>query len=129
MKAKTLKTCGMTKKCTKCKTLKPASDFYLKNKEKGWLRPECKVCSNRLTTERRKQSLDGYWYVYKIVDDHYVGITSDLKSRKASHKHNGLKAKSMIKIAKYKKPEYAIIHEAIMHLMGWKGCSLKPKGQ
>jgi hypothetical protein len=119
----------MTKKCTKCKIEKSKNDFYLKNKEKNWIRPECKDCSNKLTLERRKKSLDGYWYVYKIVEDNYVGITSDFNSRKASHKCNGKKVKSMKKIAKYKRPEYAIIHEAILHLIGYKGCSLKPEGQ
>ena len=117
------------KKCTKCNKEKPKSDFYLKNKKKGWLRSECKKCCIKLSIQKRKNKLDGYWYVYKILEDNYVGITSDYESRKASHKNLGKKVKTMKKIAKYKRPEYALIHEAILHLIGYKGCSLKPKGQ
>jgi len=117
------------KKCTKCLKEKPKSNFYLKNKEKGWLRPECKACSIRLSAERRKKLLNNCWYVYKIQEDNYVGITSDFDSRKAVHKYRGKKVSSMKKIAKYKRPEYAIIHEAILHLFGCKGCSLKPAGK
>ena len=117
------------KRCTKCLKEKPKDDFYLKNKERGWRRPECKSCSCKLTTERRLAKLDGYWYVYKILEDHYVGVTSDYKSRKASHKHKGKKVGTMKIIAKYKRPEYALIHEAVLHLFGYKGCSLKPDGE
>ena len=117
------------KKCTKCLIEKHKSEFYLKNKEKGWLRPECKKCSIKLTAERKKAKADGYWYVYKILEDNYVGITSNFKSRKATHKNLGKNVKTMKKIAKYKRPEYALIHEAVLHLMGYKGCALKPKGQ
>ena len=119
----------MIKQCTKCKSVKDSSEFYLKNKAKGWLRSECKKCSVELTTVRRKTKSDGYWYVYKILEDNYVGITSDFDSRKAVHKYRGKKTKTMKKIARYKKPEYAIIHEAILHLLGYNGCQLKPDGQ
>ena len=117
------------KKCTQCKELKKESEYYSNGKPKKGLRPECKKCTNRIHVSRRKQKLDGYWYVYKIVEDNYVGITSDFKSRKAVHKYNGKQVKTMKKIAKYKRPEFAIIHEAILHLIGYKGCSLKPQGQ
>jgi len=119
----------MTKQCTKCKLVKNNSEFYFKNKDKGWLRPECKKCSIELTKARRKAKSDGYWYVYKILEDNYVGITSDFDSRKAVHKYKGKKTKTMKKIARYKRPEYAIIHEAILHLFGYNGCQLKPDGQ
>jgi hypothetical protein len=34
----------MTKQCSKCKIVKPTSDFNWRNKAKGWLRPECRTC-------------------------------------------------------------------------------------
>ena len=115
-----------TKVCTQCKTEKSKDDFYLKSKKKGWLRPECKSCSNKITIARRKKyNCDGYWYVYKIVEENYVGITTDFKTRKASHRYKGKKVKTMKKIARYRRVELAIIHEAILHLMGYKGCQLK----
>ena len=118
-----------TKKCTKCNIVKSRSDFYIKKKGTNWIRPECKECNIIQTTDRRKDKKTGYWYVYKIIEDNYVGITSDFNSRKATHKNLGKITSTMKIIAKYKKPEYALIHEAIMHLLGYKGCSLKPKGQ
>lgn len=117
------------KKCTQCKELKKESEYYSNGKPKKGLRSECKKCTNKKTIARRQQKLNGYWYVYKIVEDNYVGITSDFKSRKAVHKYKGKQVKTMKKIARYKRPEFAIIHEAILHLIGYKGCSLKPKGQ
>lgn len=117
-----------TKICSKCNELKVQSEYYKNGKPKKGLRPECKKCTIKYRTLKRKEELDGYWYVYKITEDNYVGITSDLKGRKAVHKYNGKQIKAIKIIAKYKKPELAIIHEAILHLIGYKGCSLKPKG-
>jgi 5-methylcytosine-specific restriction endonuclease McrA len=35
-----------TKRCTKCQTVKPVSEFYRKRKGKNGLRPQCKLCCN-----------------------------------------------------------------------------------
>jgi hypothetical protein len=118
-----------TKKCNKCNKVKLISEFYLSNSKKKYFRSDCKECNIIQTTDRRENNKTGYWYVYKIIEDNYVGITSDFNSRKATHKYLGKVTSTMKIIARYKKPEYALIHEAIMHLLGYKGCSLKPKGQ
>lgn len=118
-----------TKKCTKCNVVKSRSDFYIKKKGTDWIRPECKDCSIKSTTIKRKIGLSGYWYVYKLKKENYVGITTDMKSRMATHKHIGKCTEDAKIIAKYKKVEFAIIHEAILHLIGYKGCHLKPDGQ
>ena len=114
------------KKCTKCSIEKPKSDFYFKDKERVKLKYECKECNIKWRTERKKEKNDGYWYVYKIAADNYVGITSNFLSRKATHKSRGKRVDSMKKIARYRRPEYALIHEAFLHLIGYNGCALKP---
>ena len=117
------------KKCTKCKQTKPLLDYYKRGKDKG-KRPESKSCSISYRKSKRKESLDGYWRVYKLPSEKYVGITSDVKSRMNSHrsgKQTAAKNVDDIKIlAKYKRVEWAIIHEAVYHLLGYDGCHLKP---
>jgi len=116
------------KKCTKCKQTKPLLDYYKRGQDKG-KRSECKSCHIAYRTLKRKESLDGYWRVYMLPSEKYVGITSDMNSRMASHRsgsHTCAKNVDNVKIlAKYKKVEWAIIHEAIYHLFGYNGCHLK----
>jgi hypothetical protein len=117
------------KNCTKCKQVKPLSDYYNNGTGKG-KRPECKKCCLADTRMRRKRDLDGYWRVYKLPSENYVGITSDIRRRVNSHrsgKQTAAKNVDDIKIlAKYKRVEWAIIHEAVYHLLGYDGCHLTP---
>lgn len=115
-----------TKKCTKCGFVKNRSSFYF---NKNGIRSECKQCSIKYTIKKRKTSLNGYWYVYKLKKEKYIGITTDIKSRMSSHKCNGKYVEDFKIVAKYKRVELAIIHEAILHLIGYKGCHLTPDGK
>ena len=58
-----------TKVCTKCNKEKLESEYYSKGKPKVGLRSECKECSTKLSIKRRDKNKDGYWYVYKIIEE------------------------------------------------------------
>ena len=119
----------LMKNCTQCKQTKPLSDYYKNGTRKG-RRSECKKCGIASRRANMKNMIDGYWRVYKLPSENYVGITSCMKSRMNSHrsgKQTPAKNVDDVKVlAKYKKVEWAIIHEAIYHLLGYNGCHLKP---
>jgi len=47
------------KKCSICKDIKPAAEFYLSNTNKDGLHGWCKVCSDRRTVENGRKRLYG----------------------------------------------------------------------
>lgn len=113
-----------TKVCTKCKIEKKTTEFYMKNNKKGWLRPECKKCSVKLTRERKEKQKNG-WKVYILPKEKYAGITNHVPSRKSYHRSTGKNLEGFKVVASYDKVELAIIHEARLHLRGYRGCHLK----
>lgn len=46
-----------TKKCIKCKEIKPRSEFYLRNKNRNWISAECKFCSKRTRRLNKEKKL------------------------------------------------------------------------
>lgn len=46
----------MNKTCPCCQTEKPKSDFYFANKEKTRYAVNCKVCFNKISTERNREN-------------------------------------------------------------------------
>lgn len=45
-----------TKECIKCKLEKPRSEFYFRNKSRGWLMSVCKMCSHKQSAESHKRN-------------------------------------------------------------------------
>lgn len=46
------------RRCKKCGSIKPITDFEVTNKERGWRRHECKSCTKKRVTAWRKRSVD-----------------------------------------------------------------------
>lgn len=70
----------------------------------------------------RKKRAEGKWTVYKLKDG-YVGISKYVERRMKEHRNQGNDTEGYKVIAKFKRPEPAIIVEAIYHWMGYKGCA------
>ena len=71
-----------------------------------------------------RERLKGRWKVYLVVSKRYVGITSTtIKKRMYAHKRDHGWTDEKIKVlASFKRPEPAIILEALLHWFGYKGC-------
>ena len=70
--------------------------------------------------ELKAERLDGYTYVYYLPEEHYVGITCDLKERLADHKKtkiiNGWEV-----IARFERRVDARWFECMFHQRGYRG--------
>lgn len=61
---------SITKRCTNCNKNKTIKDFYLRNKEKGWLSSWCKNCVKQHVlsfqkTPKQRTRIKKYWHTVK----------------------------------------------------------------
>ena len=117
-----------TKICKTCNIKKPLTEFHKCIKKNGtWLRSYCKDCGKKARIEWRNSKKDGYWTVYYLPEEHYVGITNCVHERMNEHKFKGKIINNYEIIGKYKHPAAALMVEAAFHLHGYHGCIYKNK--
>lgn len=105
--------------CSVCKIPKNESNFsILKN---GYYKSQCKECRNKRAIEIRASRKDGYYYLYYLPEEHYVGITNFVKQRIAKHKHLGKVVDNYEIICKFKFAVQAHLYETYLHCMGYNG--------
>lgn len=113
------------KTCRVCNKQKPIEDFGTRL---GKPTNRCKPCKYKQNNEWRKKKRDAtkkYYWVYYLPEEHYVGITSDIKARMEQHEYNGKITDGYELYGKYRHPAEAIIVEAWFHLHGYYGCNYK----
>ena len=82
-----------------------------KNKEK-------RAAQKKALAESKK---DGLYTVYLIVNENYVGMTSDLNKRFIKHKSKGKDVSDVKILSKYKTKREALDVEAGYHKLGYNG--------
>ena len=122
------------KKCSKCKANKNVNEFY--KREGGRLRSHCKECMGEQSKNRKiwrgKEYLDhqrryrasfkdGYYSVYYLPEEHYVGMTNNVKSRMDYHKSNGKITEGLEIIAKFERAVDAHLFETMLHQRDYNG--------
>lgn len=109
--------------CRNCKKDLPKSKFYKitnsayskkEDRVKFYINysKDCRECTS---------SKDGKYKVYLIPSDMYVGITSNIKRRKANHKRTGKDVSKFYILFKTKSIKLATFVESLLHLVGFKG--------
>ena len=64
---------------------------------------------------------DGYYYVYYLPEEHYIGVTGGLTYRKYSHKSNGRYINDIEIVFKTPNRKLAYDVEKKLHNMGYEG--------
>ncbi len=117
-----------TKKCKVCSIEKDLSEFHKCIKSNGtYLRSYCKECGRKQRRDWRDSKKDGYWYVYYLPEEHYVGVTGLIYDRMKEHQRSGNIIDGYEIIAKYKHPALALMAEALFHYCDYNGCTLNKK--
>ncbi len=122
----------MSKKCTKCNTIKDNSDFAISKSNKDGLQYQCRTCRAEYKRERReyisKVEKERYYskkhdyVVYLMPDDNYVGVTTNLAKRMATHKcHYGRNTDGVRVLCEFKDKESARELEDFIHSLGYAG--------
>lgn len=110
------------------KEKKSASDkaYYQANKEKiKAYHKEFNIINRKRLAEKAKiyaeSFKDGFYTVYYLPKENYIGITSQLKQRLTSHKCKGKDVLDVEIINKYKTKREALDVEAAFHNAGYLG--------
>lgn len=133
------------KRCTKCNIEKELSEFrfyYRKAEDRSYYRQPCKDCEkisargralrwakNNLKRARDKSMKyyyntlkDGYYYVYLLPNENYVGQTSTIKKRIREHLNDHNRDTTDWKVLhKCTTREEALSLERSYHEKGYKG--------
>lgn len=76
----------------------------------------------KANSKKYKESLkDGFYTVYYLKEDHYVGQTISLRRRLGKHKRNGRHVLDAEVLAKFETREEALAFESRLHDMGYHG--------
>ena len=67
------------------------------------------------------QQLTGYFYLYYLPEEHYVGITNNMYVRMKHHKYKNKYIEDVEIIAKFERQVDAHLYETKLHSMGYEG--------
>lgn len=112
-----------TKECKWCNKILPINEFHFTTSAKKARRCYCKDCGRSQRRGWRENKKDGYWYVYYLPEEHYIGITSLINERMKEHNQKGKITEGFEIIAKYNHPALALMTEALFHYCGYEGCN------
>lgn len=130
-----------TKECKDCKVEMPIEEFLPLLRGK-YYKSYCKSCmyKRQRTYESknkkkikaiRKKWMDaqknGFYNVYLIVNENYVGSTDNIYRRMANHKNLGRDISKIEIIAKFKNRKDAIELEKFLHNSGYEGKHINNK--
>lgn len=84
--------------------------------------PERVLASKRKSANKwYKNNVDGYIHVYYLPEEHYIGITHNVKHRMRTHHRNGKMVDGYEVIARFERRVDAIWFEAMFHQRGYIG--------
>ena len=106
-----------------CKTCGIELDVNRLKKDRRLL---CKDCNNSrilkfVNNQNNKRAKSNKYYMYYLPEEHYIGITNYPKNRKAQHSSKGKITEGMEIVAEYNNPKLLVLHEALMHYIGYNG--------
>lgn len=107
-------------KCSKCQESKPFSEFHIDRSRASGLQRYCKSCKRSVDVHGKKE-FDGYFIVYYLPKERYIGMTKNFTKRKKRHKENGKNIKYAFIVLKTKKMKLAHLAETILHMIGFNG--------
>ena len=138
---------SLMKECITCKETKELTEFSKNKNRKDGLQYRCKSCNKEYNKQHyltnpdyRKQNYldniesykqynkqyrlsknDGFYSVYLIPSDNYVGVTESLYKRMAQHKSIGRDITDYRILAQFNNREEALEVEELIHDLGYNG--------
>ena len=71
--------------CSKCKVVKPVSEFHIDRSRVSSIQRYCKACKKAVDVHGKKE-FSGYFILYYLPKERYIGMTKNFTKRKARHK-------------------------------------------
>lgn len=106
--------------CSKCKKPKPVSEFHIDRSRASGLQRYCKSCKRSADVHGKKE-FDGYFIIYYLPKERYIGMTKNFTKRVKRHKENGKNVKYAFIVLKTKKMKLAHLLETLFHMLGFNG--------
>lgn len=107
-------------KCSKCKKVKPATDFHLDRSRKSNLQRYCKSCKKKADVHGREKD-EGKFIIYYLPKERYIGMTKNFSKRVKRHKERGKNVKYAFVVVKTSRMKLAHLIETMFHMLGFNG--------
>ena len=108
------------RKCSKCKRSKPQSDFHVDRSHSSGFQRYCKPCKKVVDVHGKKE-FSGYFIVYYLPKERYIGMTKNFTKRRTKHRENGKNVKYAFIVLKTKRMKLAHLIETLFHMFGFNG--------
>ena len=109
------------KVCSRCETEKDLNLFYNDKTKRDGLRPDCKLCINKVKKANYESSKDSYHTLYYLPEEHYIGVSCRPSGRVRDHRVRGKLIDNWESVATFKTKRDALDAEAYMHSIGYNG--------
>ena len=109
-----------TQSCSKCNKIKFESEFHKDRSRKSGLQRYCKSCKRQVDVHGKK-TFDGYFIVYYLPKERYIGMTKNFTKRKGKHKERGKNVKYAFIVLKTRRMKLAHLVETLFHMLGFDG--------
>ena len=106
------------KKCYKCDTVKPFTDFYKSTRDGYGSR--CKACE-KIYNQERWQRRKHEPCVYYLPEHHYIGVSSMIEQRLYEHKSSGKITEGYEILCYFEREVDAAWMEIQFHQRGYNG--------
>lgn len=118
------------KQCTKCRLEKNLSEYHKDGGALDGHRGMCKTCRSEnvdkkyvsaKNKEHRLKHKTKECIVYYLPEEHYVGITNNLRFRMKAHRQKGKITEGYEVIAKFERSVDAHLLETMFHMRNYNG--------
>ena len=106
--------------CSKCKKNKPVSEFHIDRSRASGLQRYCKTCK-RSADVHGKKKFEGYFFIYYLPKERYIGMTKNFVKRRTKHREGGKNVKYAFIVFRTKRMKLAHLVETIFHMFGFNG--------
>jgi hypothetical protein len=93
-------------RCSKCEKSKPETEFHIDRSRASGFQRYCKPCKRKVDGHGKKE-FDGYFIVYYLPKERYIGMTKNFIKRKQRHKEKGKNIKYGFIVLKTRKMKLA----------------------
>lgn len=107
-------------KCSKCRKVKPHTDFHKDRSHASGIQRYCKSCKKKTDVHGLKKN-EGKFFIYYLPKERYIGMTKNFNKRIKKHEVRGKNIKYAFVVLKTKRMKLAHLVETIFHMLGFNG--------
>ena len=109
-----------TQSCSKCKQVKPLSEFHKDRSRSSGVQRYCKS-GKKIADVPGSNKDQGKFFLYYLPKERYIGMTKNFNKRIKKHEGRGKNVKYAFVVLSTKRMKLAHLVETMFHMFGFNG--------